>query len=78
MTSQLALKLNFGFIIKKDTSVQTYLRELKGGNMAVAILRTSTGPTPNRLDRSLKDLGLTAATSYDCFEVFQGKKIIST
>ena len=41
--------------------------------MAVAVLRTSTGATPARLDRSLKDLGLSSAASYDCYETFQGK-----
>ncbi|KAF6026996.1 NAGA [Bugula neritina] len=64
-----------GVRIYKDTSIQTFRRELKDGNMAVAILRTSKGPTPARLDRSLKDLGLSAAVSYDCYETFQGKFI---
>ena len=57
----------------KDVAVETFLSELKGGNMAVAVLRTSTGATPARLDRSLKDLGLSSAASYDCYETFQGK-----
>jgi len=64
-----------GLRVYKDPSIETYLRELKGGTMAVAILRTSPGPTPSRLDRTLKDLGLSSAVSYDCYETFEGKFI---
>lgn len=60
------------FHSSQDAAIETYLRELKGGAMAVALLRTSKGPTPARLDKTLQDLGLTSAKSYDCYETFEG------
>ncbi|XP_067949348.1 alpha-N-acetylgalactosaminidase-like [Watersipora subatra] len=59
----------------KGTIIETYIRELKGNSMAVALLRTTDGPTPVKINRSLEDLGLSVATSYDCYEVFEGSFI---
>lgn len=57
----------------QDKNLQTFLRELQGGSVAVVLFRSSSGNTPARIDRSLRDLGLTSAVSYDCFETFEGK-----